>query len=70
MPQPWSLVHVASILFCVNHSLLSFLFCSYESRGEIPVKGGSLVTTQNFKFWNVTKIHKMLKLFLNRIKLI
>jgi hypothetical protein len=35
-PQPWRLVHLSSILFCLNHSLLSFLFCSLESQGEIP----------------------------------
>jgi hypothetical protein len=35
--------------------LLSFLL--WESQGEIPFNGGSLVTTQIFEFWNVTKIH-------------
>jgi hypothetical protein len=57
MPRPLSIVDLSSILFCSNHSLLSFLFSSLDSRGEIPVKGGSLVTPQNSKFWNVTKIH-------------
>jgi hypothetical protein len=45
------------IPFCLNRLLHSFLFCSWESRDEIPVKWGSLVTHQNSKFWNVTKIH-------------
>jgi hypothetical protein len=30
--------------------------------------GGNLFTPQNFKFWNVTKIHEISKLFINRIK--
>jgi hypothetical protein len=51
------MVHLSSILFHLNLSLLSFLFYSLESQGEIPVKGGSFVTPQNFKFYNVTKIH-------------
>jgi hypothetical protein len=28
------------------------------------------VTPQNSKFWNVTKIHKILKLYINRLKLL
>jgi hypothetical protein len=39
-----------SIPFYLNRLLHSFLFYTLESRGEIPVKGGSLVTLQNFKF--------------------
>jgi hypothetical protein len=38
-PQPWSLVHILSISFRLNHSLHYFLFCSLESQGEIPIKG-------------------------------
>jgi hypothetical protein len=57
MPQAWCPVHLPSNLFRLNNSLLSFLFCSWESRNEIPVKEGSLVTPQNIKFWNVTRIH-------------
>jgi hypothetical protein len=58
MPQPWNMVHLSSILFCPNHFLLSFLFSSLESQGEIPVKRGSLVTPQNSKFWTVIKFTK------------
>jgi hypothetical protein len=55
MPQ-WML-HTSSthIPFWSFLDLLSFLL--WESRGEIPFKAGSLVTPQNSKFWNVTKIH-------------
>jgi hypothetical protein len=55
MPQ-WML-HPSSthIPFWSFLDLLYFLL--WESRGEIPFKGGSLVTPQNFEFWNVTKIH-------------
>jgi hypothetical protein len=55
-PQPWCPVHLSSIPFCLNRSFYSFLFYSWVSRDEIPVKGGNLVTPQNFKFWTVTKI--------------
>jgi hypothetical protein len=56
-PKSWSPVHLSSNPFRLSRSSLSFLFCSWESQDEIPVKGGSPVTPQNFKFWNVTKIH-------------
>jgi hypothetical protein len=56
MPQPWCLIHLSSILFHLNRSLLSFLLCSLESWGEIPVEGVVLSPLQIFKFWNVTKI--------------
>jgi hypothetical protein len=56
--QSWCLVHLSSILFCLNLSLLSFLFCSLESRGEILVKGVVLSRPKisNFEMWlNFTK---------------
>jgi hypothetical protein len=55
MPQ-WML-HSSSthIPFWSFLDLLSFLL--WESRGEIPFKGCSLVTPQNSEFWNVTKTH-------------
>jgi hypothetical protein len=52
-PRPWSIVHLSSILFCPNHSLLSFLFSSLESRGMIPIKGVVLShpKVSNFGMW-------------------
>jgi hypothetical protein len=52
-PQPWCMVHLSSILFSPDCSLLSFLFCSLESRGEIPVKGVVLSHPKisNFGMW-------------------
>jgi hypothetical protein len=48
-----SMVNLSSILFRPNRSLLSFLFCSLESRGEIPVKGVVLSQPKisNFGMW-------------------
>jgi hypothetical protein len=40
--------------------------------GEIHFSGGGarVVTPQNYKFWNVTKIHSILKHFLHRLKFV
>jgi hypothetical protein len=50
-----------------SYSILSIswplFFSIWESRGEIPFKDGSLVIVQNSEFWNVTKIHYILKTF-------
>jgi hypothetical protein len=51
--QPWYPVHLSSNRFCLNYSLLSFLFYSWESQNEIPVKGVVLSRPKilNFGMW-------------------
>jgi hypothetical protein len=53
IPQPWCSVHLSSILFYLNRFLHSFLFCSWESQDEIPIKGVVLSHPKipNFGMW-------------------
>jgi hypothetical protein len=48
---------------------LNFFSKPSESQDEIHFKGGRFVIPQNSKFWNATKIHLILKLYINRLKL-